>query len=239
MKLIFIDETNQGDKFSVSMLVIDSSKYSSFKEKYLKILEGNGWDHTSSREEFKGNRIFNDKNDNQKVSKDGRIKICTEIIEMLGGKGKNKLAIPAMTIYMLNTFPEEDRKNCQKFFFDAVPEMIKKTLTKQPKKNGKNTVAIFYDKFDISDKYKELNEKMREEIATILKEKDLCFFEEIIPYSSTNYTMGLTCADLLGYLHLKRDLATNEEYKENINAMLGKFDNLLKGYMYSIKNEET
>ena len=223
MKLVFIDETKQGDSFCVSMVIIDSSKYSILKREYLGVLEKYGWNHKSDKNEFKGKIVFSakDPEESSRITVDTRIKICNELLEHTLSSGKSK----RMDVSFFSDKVKEGR-TWQDIYFDVVPKLIEKKLGKGKIKGGKNCVAIFCDSFDMKRK-EEMYQKMRRQIATVLRKRNWIFFEEIFFYKSTNYTLGITYADIIGYLVAKKDSGTvhHEAKRTTIDALL---DNLKK-----------
>ena len=209
MQLVFIDETSLNGTFCVSIVIISSAKYTKLKGEYLEILEKYKWDHRMDKNEFKGKVIFSKNNPktSEGVTVETRIKICNELLEYVVGK-KNK----RMDVTFFSHECEKDEED--KIYFDVVPRLLKKKLKKMPKKDSKNCVAIFCDNFNRKRK-DDLYQKMRQEIATVIRKKGLVFFEEIFFCDSTNYTVGITYADIIGYLVAKKEFGNVRHTKKS------------------------
>lgn len=232
MYLVFIDETRFNDMFCVSMVIINSTKYAKLKREYLGVFEKYGWKHDMDDSEFKGNVIFS--STKPEVSKDItvsiRIDICNELLEHVVGKKNKRMDV----IFFSHKIKEGESQ--WKTYFDVVPKLLEKKLKKASNmKGGKNCVAIFCDNFEERGNYKEEFLKMRKEIATILKSKNLTFFEEIFFYPSTSYTMGITYADIIGYLTAKDNFGNEriEKKKEAVEKLLANINNIKNNFQYS------
>ena len=229
MQLVFIDETKIQDIFCISMVIINSAKYALLKREYLSVFENYGWEHNLDNNEFKGNVIFS--STRPKASKniliETRVEICNEFLKHVIGERNKRMDV----IFFANELKGKDR---WKVYFDVVPKLLEKKLKKQPKKDGKNCVAIFCDDFGEKKNYKKDFLEMRSQIATILKNKELIFFEEIFFCPSTSYTMGITYADIIGFLTAKNDFGNEkkEEKKEAVEKLLKNIEKIENKFRY-------
>ena len=225
MKFIFIDETEQKNTFAISVIVMDSSKYGSFKKKYLNILKKYKWDHKDDRNEFKGTAILGSTKTNS-LSPLEKKEMCSELLHII--QSTNKIVRPYIAYHDISKNKTGVYK--QELYFKSIPIILEKALKKLSAQNSKNVVCIFCDKFSIANKNKNAYQKMREKIAAILKLKNLIFFEEIFFSDSTNYTIGLSYADLVGYLLLKKKELQELKHVKEIERILGKIDKIVEEY---------
>lgn len=175
MQLVFIDETSLNGTFCVSMVIINSTKYTKLKGEYLEILEKYEWDHRADKNEFKGKFIFSKNNPeaSRDVTVETRIKICNELLEYVVGKKNKRMDVTFFSHECEGN--EEDE-----IYFDVVPRLLEKKLKKMSKRNGKNCVAIFCDNFNRGEG-DDLYQKMRREIATVIRKKSLSFLRKYFP----------------------------------------------------------
>ena len=225
MQLVFIDETEQKNTFAISVIVMNSSKYGSFKKKYLNILKKYKWDHKDDRNEFKGTAILGSTKTNS-LSPLEKKEMCSELLHII--QSTNKIVRPYIAYHDISKNRTGVYK--QELYFKSIPLILEKALKKSSAKNSKNVVCIFCDKFSIANKNKNEYQKMRKEIASILKLKKLIFFEEIYFSKSTNYTIGISYADLIGYLLLKEKNSEKDEYSDEIKEILGKIAHIVEEY---------
>ena len=216
MKFIFIDETEQKNTFAISVIVMDSSKYGSFKKKYLNILKKYKWDHKDDRNEFKGTAILGSTKANS-LSPLEKKEMCSELLHII--QSTNKIVRPYIAYHDISKNRTGVYK--QELYFKSIPLILEKALKKSSAKNSKNVVCIFCDKFSIANKNKNEYQKMREKIAAILKSKNLIFFEEIFFSESTNYTMGLSYADLVGISFVEEERTTRAQTHKGNRKNLG------------------
>ena len=229
MKFIFIDETEQNNIFAISVIVMDSSRYGSFKKKYLDILKKYSWDHKDDKNEFKGTAILGSTKTNS-LSPQGKKDMCYELLNII--QSTNKIVRPYIAYHNLSKDNSQNKIGAykQRLYFKSIPLILKKALKKSSAKSSKNVVCIFCDEFSIANKNKTEYQKMRKEIASILKLKNLIFFEEIYFSKSTNYTIGISYADLIGYLLLKEKNSEKDEYSDEIKEILGKIAHIVEEY---------
>ena len=237
MKLIFIDETGQGDKFAISIIVVDSTKYGRFKREYLNILKKYNWDHKNDKNEFKGSCILNPP-ETCKLTLRQRIEMCYELLCIV--QSKNAILKPYVAYHDLSKNNHQNKIGIykQKLYFKSIPLILNKALKRYPVRDSKNVICIFCDDFCVAKENKTEYQEMREKIAAILKSKDLTFFEEIFFYQSTNYTIGLSYADIIGYLLLKKIEIQELKHIKEIERILGNIDKIVEKYDHTkiIKN---
>lgn len=191
MKLIFVDEINGNNEidknlYGLSIVMIDSTKYDTIREKFLKSLKKKKW---PIEEEFKGKYLFSKNPAGQTKTPDEMIELTQEILGWLTS--------------------ETNTRGCVKFIYnrkknsaDNFITLLSKGLSSFPnctvKKNAKHLVNVYVDNFQHSDKEKKQIDLAADEI---LEEKGFKLIESSVNFvNSNNKSTGIIYADVLAYI---------------------------------------
>ncbi len=184
MKFIFIDETEKFGFFGVSVILIDSTKYSSLAKNILNAINSQGW---SSDKEFKSVCIFSSSKGDTSVDIDTRKKIATKIIKTNVSKSNAK--IKCFFAFRRGRKTANDYKLLLEKIFSKVPRASNA-------RQGKNLVTVFFDQLDLTDKQKIFSSTLK------LKERGYFITEHPVEIISSNLTPGVLLADHIAFISM-------------------------------------
>ena len=200
MKFLFIDETEQLGYFGVSLIWMDSTKYSSIRKNILDSITGGNW---SIDLEFKADCIFSSKKGDKSVTIEDREKIATKIIK--SNVSNSNAKIKCFFAYRKGKKDVEGYK-----------KLLEEILSKIPKANnaklGKNLVVVFFDQLGFGKKDKEkIFSALR---RSLLYKKKYAITEHPVEVSSSNQTPGILLADQVAFICMWYSLNDKVKDKE-------------------------
>ncbi|MBU1974464.1 MAG: hypothetical protein KKH52_03660, partial [Nanoarchaeota archaeon] len=198
MKFIFIDETEKFGYFGISLVCIDSTKYSSITKSVLNALNKNNW---SLGEEFKSTHIFSSSNGDLKIDIETRKNIAEAIIK---SNISNKNA--KLNAYFAVKKCKKNAKNYNLLLENIINKIPKINNAKQ----GKNLVAFFVDQISCSSK------ETIQLVNTLnkLSERGYLLVEYPSFVKSSNLTGGVLLADHIAFVSMWNYLNPKTRDKE-------------------------
>lgn len=189
MKLIFIDEI-AGNKeinknlFGISLMCLDSSKYTLLCKDFFDSLESNGW---PADEELKGKYLFSRNPAGQTKTPEEMISLTKEIIEWLSGNSRSRA-----DVRFFYNFSGNSLENYLLLLETALDKLDKPSSCK----NGKNLACAYIDNFDSL-----IIDKVSEVVAKALAKRNYKLVEGIVtPINSCNNAVGIIYSDVLAYI---------------------------------------
>ncbi len=207
MICLFADETGDSkfkDYFGISCTAVKHNFYEKIKKDFQSILLKYGWDPFV---EFKGSCLFSASKGCKDVSIEQRVKIAEEIINL---NIANKNARMKFAYFSKNK--SSDQKADYLRFLPKVIERVLKSYRKSTGQ-GKSLISLYCDRrtdISITD--------IRSLTKPVIEKNGYFLFEDVSMVDSNFETVGILCADIVGYLMARiQNISNDSELFENVS----------------------
>lgn len=198
MKLMFVDETEQCGCFGVSLVCIDSTKYSVIAKNILNALNEKSW---SLDKEFKSTCIFSSSNGDLNIEIEARKEIAEKIIQTNVSESNARVKC-----YFAFLRGAKNPANYKKLLEKIFSKITRANTANQ----GKNLIGLYFDELSYSGRDREVIISS----TTKLLDKGYFIIEHPSEIKSSNITPGVLFADHIAFISLWNKLNSTERNQE-------------------------